>query len=72
MSILGPLLFLLYISDLANVCSKFFPILFTDDTNLFFHSDELSNMEITVNEELAGISQCLKFNRLTLNITRQI
>ena len=35
-SILGALLFLLYRNDLANVCSKSFPILFADDTNLFF------------------------------------
>ena len=34
-SILGPLLFLLYISDLSSVCKHTFPILFADDTNLF-------------------------------------
>ena len=34
-SILGPLLFLLYINDLANICKHTLPVLFTDDTNLF-------------------------------------
>ena len=66
-SILGPLLFLLYINDLANVCSKSFPILFADGTNLFFHSEDLSNIEITLSEEFAGISQWLKVSRLSLN-----
>ena len=35
-SILGPLLFLVYINDLANVCKTSMPLLFADDTNLFF------------------------------------
>ena len=36
----------------------------------FFHSEDLSYTEITVNEELAGISQWLKVNRLSLNIKK--
>ena len=39
-SILGPLLFLLYINDLSNVSKSLTLILFADDTNLFFsHKD---------------------------------
>ena len=34
-SIMGPLLFLLYINDLTDVSNFFMPILFADDTNLF-------------------------------------
>ena len=34
-SILGPLLFLVYINDLCSVCEYATPILFADDTNLF-------------------------------------
>ena len=34
-SILGPLLFLLYINDLASVSDKIFSLLFADDSNLF-------------------------------------
>ena len=39
-SILGPLLFLIYINDLAAALSSLFPVLFADDTNLFIsHTD---------------------------------
>src|SRR6218665_17470 len=37
-SILGPLLFLLYINDLASISSILTFILFVDDTNVFFHT----------------------------------
>ena len=35
-SILGPLVFLLYVNDLCNVSKLFEVILFADDTNLFY------------------------------------
>ena len=35
-SILGPLLFIIYVNDLCSVSKIFEPIIFADDTNLFF------------------------------------
>ena len=35
-SILGPLLFLLYVNDLKNASSVLDPVMFADDTNLFY------------------------------------
>ena len=40
-SILGPILFLLYINDLPNVCKSTDPVLYTDDTNLFIDGKNL-------------------------------
>ena len=39
-SILGSLLFLIYINDFPNVSKQLDPIMFADDTNIFFlHHD---------------------------------
>ena len=67
-SILGPLLFLLYINDLASVCHSSMPIFFADDTNLFLKGTDLKLMESEINKELNDISLWLKVNKLSLNI----
>ena len=67
-SILGPLLFLLYINDLGHICSNTTPILFADDTNLFKSGKDLNKMQDELNSELAKISLWLKVNKLSLNI----
>ena len=50
-SILGPLLFLLHINDLYHVCNNSIPILFADDTNLFFSGYDTKNwnLKLTLN-----------------------
>ena len=60
-SILGLLLFLIYINDLVSVCKSIMPIMFVDDTR----------MEDTIRKELADISTWLSVNRLSLNIKTQ-
>ena len=67
-SILGPLLFLLYINDLGHVCSSTTSILFADDTNLFKSGNDLNKMQDELNSELLKISLWLKVNKLSLNI----
>ena len=69
-SILGPLLFLLNINDLSAACKFSSPILFADDTNLFFGGTNMGIMEKEINEELIHISLWLKINKLSLNVTK--
>ena len=40
-SIIGPLLFLLYINDMVNVSDVLFPILFADDSNVFINGKNI-------------------------------
>ena len=67
-SILGPLLFLLYINDIASVSSILFSILFADDTTLFYGSKNLQELSEVVNNELSKMIEWLNASRLSLNI----
>ena len=55
-SVLGPLLFLLYINDFYR-CSGIFDFhIFADDTNLFFSHNNLFTLEAKINENLYNVS----------------
>ena len=69
-SILGPLLFLIYINDLHLACKHTFALLFADDTNLFINGKDIVKLEKEINEELENISVWLKINKLSLNIKK--
>ena len=54
-SILGPLLFLIYINDLATVSNAFLSVLFAYDTNLFIAGRDIEALCNRINEDLAKI-----------------
>ena len=60
-SILGPILFLLYINDLNDVSEKFGTIMFADDTILFMTGDNIARIEEQCNEELQKLTQWFLF-----------
>ena len=64
-SVLGPLLFLLYINDLPNISSKLYFYLFADDTNIYYESKNLVEIEKTVNAELKLLSQWFKCEQIS-------
>ena len=67
-SVLGPLLFLIYINDLPNSSSKLSFYLFADDTNIYFESHSLTNLQKVVNKELRHVKKWLDANKLALNV----
>ena len=69
-SILGPLIFLIYINDICNVSSLAKVILFADDTNLFFSNNDPNELIKTLNSEIPKFSHWLTVNKLTLNIDK--
>ena len=66
-SILGPLLFLLYINDLPQASKLLDPIMFADDTNLFYSGKDIHSLFNTVNNELSYLSHTFNSNKLSLN-----
>ena len=69
-SVLGPLLLLLFINDLPSV-SKFLTFyLFADDTNIYYESSDLMDIQKIVNRELRKVRKWLEANRLALNIEK--
>jgi len=68
-SILGPLLFLIYINDLSTV-TELFTIMFADDTNLFIQGSDINEIENTANIEIKKIVTWLQVNKLSLNVKK--
>ena len=69
-SILGPLLFLMYINDLNFVCKDAMSIFFADDSNLFKNGKDITKLEEELNEILSNISEWLKVNKRSLNVKK--
>ena len=66
-SILGPLLFLIYINDLATSCERLMTLMFADDTNIFFSHKDTNVLFEVMNSEIQSLNQWLIYNKLSLN-----
>ena len=69
-SIMGSLLFLLYVNDIANVSTSLLPILFADDTNVFLTGNNIAQMIEIMNGELNNVFRWLISNKLSLNVKK--
>ena len=69
-SILGPLLFIIYINDLPNSLRDAVPRMFADNTNLTLSAKTLTELKLPLTPELNNLSCWLKANKLSLNIAK--
>ena len=68
-SILGPLLFIIYINDLPSA-TNLKTVIFADDSNLIIRSKDLSSLINNLNKELENVNDFFKANKLKLNTSK--
>ena len=69
-SVLGPLLFLIFINDFAFQFDTALPIIFADDTNIIFSNSNFLSLVNQANNILAKTARWFQKNRLSLNINK--
>ena len=69
-SILGRLLFLIYVNDFHKASSILKPVVFADDKNFFLPNEDINKLFNDMNIELQKMSIWFKANKLFLNLTR--
>ena len=69
-SVLGQLLFLLYVNDIYNAIPGTKSKLFADDTNLFLHDKNLTVLYSKANDYLQLLPRCFFANKLSLSIDK--
>ena len=67
-SIFGLLVFLVYFDDLSFSSKILNPIMFANNTNLFYEHKNVIKRFATVNEELMNINDWFMANKLSLNV----
>ena len=69
-SVLGPLLFLIYINDIPNCLKHLKSIVLADDTIIFASCNNMYTLYNNMNDDLANIINWFKANMLSLNIAK--
>ena len=71
-SILGPILFILYINDLPRVSTKLKFHLYADNTNILYENTDTKAIVETINMEMPKIIEWPKFNKLHINVNKTV
>ena len=71
-SILGPLLFSIYVNDLPNSISSCDINMYADDTELHYSNSQLERVEEVLQGELVKVSDWLTVNGFKLNIGKSV
>ena len=69
-SILGPLLFLIYVNDIAYVSDYLFTVMFADDTNALISHKSVIALEEICNNEIVKLLDWVNANKLSLNVKK--
>ena len=71
-SVLGPLLFLIFVNYLQYASSRLYSIIFADDINLFISGNNTDIINREINYEMNKIYSCFTANELVLNLDKRV
>ena len=69
-SVLGPLLFLIYINDIAQCSNLGISVLFADDTNIFVVGENIDEVDMKANSILNSVFNYMTANQLHINMSK--
>ena len=70
-SLLGPLLFIIYVNDLVTCVKSCQVQLYADDTVLYFSHSSINNIELALNSDLVNVYNWMCQNKLSVNCKKQ-
>uniref|UniRef100_A0A8C5PV77 Reverse transcriptase domain-containing protein n=1 Tax=Leptobrachium leishanense TaxID=445787 RepID=A0A8C5PV77_9ANUR len=71
-SIVGPLLFTIFINDLPNVCKASAVHMYADDTVIYTSKPNLRQLEAVLQEQFTEVEKWIKHNKLFLNTDKTV
>ncbi len=69
-SILGPLLFLIFINDLNSSVELCGTSMYADDTAVFYFAKDVDELAVSIQYDMQSISYWMRQNRLSLNVSK--
>ena len=69
-SILGPVLFQIYVNDLPKYINDSKVSMFADDTAIYATAESIDELELILQDDLHSLSQWLLYNRLSINVKK--
>lgn len=69
-SVLGPILFLMYINDIVHSTNKSKLLLYADDTTVLVSDGDINSISIKIKLELIKVNNWIQANKLKLNMSK--
>ena len=69
-SVLGPILFILYINDMQNCSDVLRMINFADDTTVFSADKNINSLFFSINQQMSNLDRWIISNKLSLNFSK--
>ena len=69
-SILGPLLFLIYINDLLQALSETASDLYVDDTCIYYQNKDIQKIETILSKEFSSLCEWFIDNKLAIHLEK--